>query len=543
MLARHVLVALVLAAAACGGDSDDGGGDGSDGADDGGDGDDGEGDDGDDDGTGGGEGDDGDPDEPPGPESGTPAAGISIDAISINQGVEIPIAEGGVFIPEPERNAPVIGKRPALVRAFWNLEDGFEPRELEARLVLTYPDGSVKVFTDERTVDGPSNPTSYPGGFAWGILEEDFLGDVDFHVAVYETDGVDRGAPSSYRLPAEGEEPLRGVTKRMLLDVVVVPTCNRAPIADWEQEIFTAYLYNTFPINELQITFHDPVASGCDEYEAAYTTMPDLRFAEDAPPWRYYGGLVNGSCGGIAQYGDGPWAWEKDAPRAFGLCDWRYTFPTVDLFAHELGHVHSRNHTFEDSYYPYDTCGVRENVGFGLMPAQMPSSSWGDQSEPMQQLIPPSRAGCTEASWNDFMSYAYPYWISDYTYRGIAELIWHTSTWADEAGAIQPSPGVTLRGAVRDDGRVHWGATRGVTDLRIGDTLGTPARFYLGDELVGEHPVEVEYGHHDPGPNDPQHVSTPVQVLTVRLPQGVVGDRFELELGGQRRTFSTANWR
>jgi hypothetical protein len=546
------IACLFLAFAACGDGSEDRGGgfdsaggadDGGDGGDGGGDGDGGDGaDDGGDEGDDGGDGtgDDGADD---GGDGSIPAAGIRIDEVTINQGVEIPIVQGGVFLEESERVAPVIGNRPALVRAFWSLEDGFEPRELEAHLVFTYEDGTTKVMNDTRMVSGPPNPNSYNGGFTWGVLAEEFAGDAEIHVAIFETDGESNGEPSGYRVPEEGEEQLRGVTRRMLLDVVVVPTCNHAPLADWEQEIFTAYLYNTYPVNEINITFHDPIANACDEYEAAYEVMPDLRWTEEAPPWRFYGGLVQGSCGGVAPFGGGPWATQKDAQRTFGLCDWRYTFPTVDLFAHEMGHVHGRDHTFEDPSYPYETCGGRDTVGFGLMPADMPSSSWGDESAPMQQIIPPSYAGCTAASWNDFMSYAYPYWVSDYTYLHIAEVIWQLSAWADEgASGPAPGPGVTLRGVVTPEGKVHVGATRGVGEHRSLEPSGVKARFFAGEVLVGEHDVEISETHHDPGPDD-QWQPTRVRTFTIRLPGGIEGDRFEIDLDGETNSFSTGRWR
>jgi len=177
------------------------------------------------------------------------------------------------------------------------------------------------------------------------------------------------------------------------------------------------------------------------------------------------------------------------------------------------------------------------------MPADMPSSSWGDESVPMQQIIPPSYAGCTQASWNDFMSYSYPYWVSDYTYRGVAKVIWHISTWADEgASGTAPMPGVTLRGVMTPEGEIHFGATRGVGNHRAMEPSGVKARFFDGTVLVGEHDVEIGAAHHDPGPDDPRQ-PTQVRTLTVRLPDGIEGDRFELDLDGQTRSFPTGRWR
>ncbi|MEM7156275.1 MAG: hypothetical protein AAF799_25705 [Myxococcota bacterium] len=472
-----------------------------------------------------------------------PAAGIYIKDVSVNQGVEIHLVRDREFVPEPDRNAPVIGRRPALIRGFWELDADFEPREIEARLVVNYADGTVRAFTDTRMIDRESNPNTFPGGFFWDVQGEDFTGDFSYHIELIEVDDVDRGPAPQARLPEQGQEAMKGVTRRMLLDLVIVPTCGRPALAPWEQDIFTAYLYNTYPINELQLTFHEPVSGGCDEVEAAYTTMPNLRLAEGAPPWRYYGGLVLGGCGGIAQYGAGGWAEAMDAPRVFGLCDWRGNFPTVGLFAHELGHVHGRDHTFGAFDWPYDPCGVRPEVGFGLMPGQMPSDSWGSASVEMQQLIPPSDAGCTTSSWNDFMSYAYPYWVSDHTYLGMAEIVWLTSGWADDQGANAPLPGLTLRGAVREDGTVAWGATRGAST--IADDLTSThqtARFFDGDEVVAEHPVQVSWAHRDPGPDEVKE-PRPVEVLTVQLPEGVPGDRFEVEVHGTVHSWSTAAWR
>lgn len=486
--------------------------------------------------SGGDDGSEGDDDPDGDPDGLVLATGIAIDALSINQGVEIQVLRGGEFLSESERVAPLIGGRPALIRAFWQFEDDFEPRELEGRLVVTYGDGTIRTFKDRRMVDRPANPHSFPGGFMWGLVEEDFAGDADIHVEIYETDGVERGPAPGARIPAEGEYALRGITRRMLLDLVVVPTCDRPAFEDWEREIFSAYLYNTFPINELAITFHEPISGGCGEYDAAYTAMPDLRYAENAPPWRYYGGLSLGECGGVAQYGDGSWAWERDAPRSFGLCDWRVTFPTVDLFAHELGHVHARDHTFEDYDYPYDGCGARPDVGFGVRPGDMPSSSWGSASVPMQQLIPKSYSGCTAASWNDFMSYAYPYWVSDYTYRKTAEMIWETSGWADQDEPLEPSPGFTLRGVRDPGGEIHWGRTRGFTGPADHVVRRSTATLYAGTEVTARLEVQVSEGHRDPGPHEPA-VPTALEVMTIAVPKGVVADSFELEIDGATRRF------
>ena len=231
---------------------------------------------------------------------------------------------------------------------------------------------------------------------------------------------------------------------------------------------------------------------------------------EGSPPYRHYGAIVRGSCGGIAQYLDET---SEDANRVFSVCDWRDAGPTADLFAHELGHSHGRPHSFEDGAYPHENrgdCGSRVSRGHGLLPGEMPSTHYSNDIEigydwvQMQALIPPTDTdNCDNnfSSWSDFMSYSYPYWVSDYTYRRIADNIRLTSQWASTSRLVAASAqsASTILTGLAADGTIYWSARRGPANRSpSARALSSQARFFEGSTELGSYDVYLGLVHRDP---------------------------------------------
>ena len=67
--------------------------------------------------------DDGPPTEPP------PATGIKIVDVTADQGIRIPVVIGGDLVDGPQRVGALIKDRPILLRAFWEVEPGYEQPE------------------------------------------------------------------------------------------------------------------------------------------------------------------------------------------------------------------------------------------------------------------------------------------------------------------------------------------------------------------------------------------------------------------------------
>ncbi|MGB1276955.1 MAG: hypothetical protein ACPG77_14520, partial [Nannocystaceae bacterium] len=355
-------------------------------------------------------------------EPGAPlAGGISVTEIHVNQGVGIPVATEGAGLSPDAFVAPVIGGRPARIQASYALDPEFEPRTLQAELEIT-TGSDTEVFVDTRAIDGPSEPELLDGTFSW-VLDADALADgSEIRVTLHEMAGdSSMGDVQAPALPAEGTLDLGVWADPMVLDLVVVPfACDgfgEVEITDTDLEEFEAYLFNTFPVQAINISVHGVEYSGsCSEVDVAEFDLPALREAESAAPHVYYGGLMPGDGGGYSvaiENSD-----QMDFRRTFANHTWRWYGLTFDLFAHELGHNHGRYHTFEDPDYPLQNqgnCGTRETFGYGVRPGLMPQCGYSNDKDigidwvsPNEELIPPTSTepcdGLPEAnrrSWSD----------------------------------------------------------------------------------------------------------------------------------------------
>ncbi len=160
-----------------------------------------------------------------------------------------------------------------------------------------------------------------------------------------------------------------------------------------------------------------------------------------------------------------------DYRRTFASHTWRDAGLTFDLYAHELGHNHGREHTFEDPSFPgstVDNCGTTSGFGWGPRSALMPSSGWSNDLDlglawfdPHETLLQPTGDPCAGApegnrwNFNDFMSYQYPYWVSAYTYAAAAERVRLISSWSVDAAAPAPADVETLRLVFSPEGEVR----------------------------------------------------------------------------------------
>ncbi len=403
------------------------------------------------------------------------AGGIAVDAVEINQGVGITLAQAGEVIATQERNAPVISGRPALVRSSYLLHNDYSPRLINAQLHLSTADIEI-IYTDSKMIIKPANWQELGGAFEWFVDAEDLNADTEFRVEFLEAPGVEEpvGSVDSATLPAQGFAELGAWPGPMVLDIMLVPfTCDGIDDLDLSPENIAdleAYLYNTYPVQELNLSIRAPVASAeCNEFDAAEIDLPALREADGAAPWVYYGGLMPGDGGGYSisiEGGD-----SMDYRRTFASHTWRQAGLSFDLYAHELGHNHGQVHTFEDPEYPNtnsDECGAIQTYGWGPRSALMPSSGWGNDVDlglvwfdPHDTLLMPTQDPCIGAAdgnrwnFNDFMSYQYPYWVSAYTYSSAAERIKLISPWSEDAGKPAPEREQTLRLIISPEGEIR----------------------------------------------------------------------------------------
>lgn len=416
------------------------------------------------------------------PDARTPAGGLHLVGITCNQGVDVFLVEDRKVVAKADRNAPLISKRGMLIRADYTVDAGFTSRPIDGLLELTQTDGSVEVLIHNRTVKDPADVNVYNGTFQWFLEADKVEAGTKISVLLAEPEGVKQttGDASEARLPGTGQIALEAWGDRMVLDIVLVPyDCGGSykplDLSTTNIEDFKNFLFNTYPVQELNLTVHKTLTpSKCDEFEVAENDLPALRKSEGAPPHVYYGGLLNGDGSGYSIYsGD---SHLKSFRRTFALNAWRDFGLTFDLFAHELGHNHNRDHTFDDPSYPFKNdgkCGGRGFHGYGVRSSMMPHSGYGNDRaigipwiDPHKRLLPPSDPNdCSghkdgnKGNWNDFMSYTYPYWVSAYTYAALAERVRLISTWSTSSPT--PLDGRTVRVIIKPGGGIDWNHNQG----------------------------------------------------------------------------------
>ncbi|KIG17069.1 hypothetical protein DB30_03666 [Enhygromyxa salina] len=456
---------------------------------------DGEGDGDDETGDGDGDGDPVDPDD------GSFAADIAIDTVEINQGVGVTIVQSGQLVAANGWSAPLIGGRPGLIRVLWSTNAEFTPRNILARLSLLHADGTTDQFSQTRMISGPPTQGFIDGSFAFEFDASELREGDSLVLGLFEADAGQAGTDTDIpRIPAAGEAALEVVGGNMEIKVVVLPANDPAvENASFElpaalREMMETDLFNLYPINTMSVEYHAPVQiTDCYDGAAILAQVSNYRNSENAGPNVYYHAIFaeshEGNCwaGGMAWLVDDSMGADRVS---YSINHWG---ASPNNFTHELGHSSGRPHSFDDGAYQPGSagspdCGRRFTWGYPVRPGQHPKAVEWD-FPPMQTLdhwlIAPTEGlalgdycyGHDDYdTWgpalNDVMSYAFPYWISAYTYRNLAQRIATLSSW-DNAGAAANAQ--VLHGVFMADGEVRWYVMPGRVETG-GDDLQRRAR-------------------------------------------------------------------
>ena len=289
------------------------------------------------------------------------AEGLTLTGIEVNQAVAIRIAEDRKVVPVGSRRAPLVRDRHALVRAIYDLESGWTPRELEGRLTLHHKSGDVEVVRSTMKVEEKSDLSKFDGTIEWKLEPEQMSGDLEYSVGIFETSAfassgsndVIRGANSA-RFPETGTEAMGVPDKLMRIEVMVVKISvnGQMPVFDDANlETLKKTIYEQYPIAEAEITFRDePVTSascGSDNGATCLKEVEKIRAADAPAPHVYYMGLGSeASVGGISNVA--PPNMNSAARRAsfafVGTGAWEGAL-AVRIVGHELGHANNHRHT------------------------------------------------------------------------------------------------------------------------------------------------------------------------------------------------------
>jgi hypothetical protein len=422
---------------------------------------------------------DGSPDGDPGT-GGTPgtlASGISVSKVEANQGVAVGLADAGSPVAVGSRNAELIRGRTTLVRAAWQVENDWSPRTIEARLIVTYSDGTTEELTDEKMVSGAADPMAMDGAFTWELAAEAVEAGMTYQVQLLEADGMGRGDSSDGAIfPGDGPTDLGITPDPMNMKLVLIPVNTPQKSVDLDESMVAMYrdrMFATYPLQDIEVVVRTPwvVSSQVSNLDDAFNYMTQARAQDGEPPQTYYHLIMdmNTCCSGTDMEG---WAGIANlvdpagtVPRE-GISKIDLSYPEgwdwdVDTVVHEVGHNHGRNHApcgdpaGADTAYPYPGAAVT-TAGYDI---------------DNQVLIDPTEVDeYTQQATTDFMSYCSPQWWSDYSWQALIERV-RISSMAARAKAPRWDH-VALRGVVREDGSVTWSKV---------PALATPVGVRAGD--------------------------------------------------------------
>lgn len=396
----------------------------------------------------------------PAPPEREPAAGVRLSAVRLYQGVEVPLMEDGVATSIPQRVAPVVAQRPALVRVFIDLDASFRARELVVSFEL---DGTPEPFSVEeaRFVRSPSTDASFSSTFNFDIPAEFITESTGYRVRVLEPEpGVTSPGDASAAEfpPGDGTSPLGGATSGPLR-VRLVPVVNNGLVPDTSPERVQEYedfLYKLYPVDSIEIDVRavadpesvdiGPVSAEGSNWIRTLNFVENLRSEDGADSRVYYFGAITPTnsfgeycgLGCVAGLGSVPPP-DSNAGRAsigLGFFQNGSGESSPSTMAHELGHSLGRLHSpcmtnegVDPNYlYPDGRVGV---LGFDLL-----------ESQPI-----------SDRSF-DIMGYCNPTWVSDYTYGGLYERIAFVNAFGQSIAVKKR----LYRVAVVDfDGSLSWG--------------------------------------------------------------------------------------
>jgi hypothetical protein len=406
----------------------------------------------------------------------TPARGISIVEIEINQGTRVSIGVGGDWIEESERSGYLIASRDSLMRIHYAVEPGWVPREIEARLTLEFPDGQSKAFSDLRVIEGDSAREDFYGGPFWFGLVADVgetIAGTRYVVELWETQPGGEDLPQGdWVNPAAGSQPIGFEPTPMQIKSVLVPITYQDTTANLDEpttQQMVENLYEQNPTSEILYDVHDPVP-----YEGQLIdlinllpVMAALRSSENADPNAYYHAFVDvGSSSLAGLYGISYIANDSEGDANSRVSATLLWSPNpsfaADTFTHETGHAQGLSHVEcpsetaagTDPEYPYAD-GRIGNWGFGIREYVLygPDNSY------------------------DYMSYCGPSWVSDWTWNKVFERVRTLTAWDFEGNAGegaksgQAGQGELLVVAVSADRRRTWWTMPGTIDPERVDGL------------------------------------------------------------------------
>ncbi len=392
---------------------------------------------------------------------------IALTLVVTNQGVDVPIVNNGEWVGPADRNTYVVANRDTLLRAFWEIPEDWEPREITARLELIYADGTTKTFTDPKLVEGPSFAGDIERNFWFALLAEEFPPGVQFQISLLEDGEASahiRESTTVTQAPSAGPQQIGIQPEPAELKVVFIPvqyntpgcTTDTSTLTVAEEQEFIDLLHEHNPVHDVKFDFRrsSPIVvnAALTSLSQLWAPLQEQRITDGASPNVYYYALINVCGGGIdgaAGIAPGTPPPTKDAAyqrvsSGVWLDGDSYSYGT---FVHELGHNQGRPHTFcigggaagTDPSYPHEN-GIIGVWGFGIR---------------QFKLFSPTGTF-------DYMSYCSPTWVSDWSWSKTYNQIRALTAWDFEGPAADEEDSAeVLIGLLFKNGTESWWTTKG----------------------------------------------------------------------------------
>ena len=388
-------------------------------------------------------------DDPPLP---SPAREISVVRVEANQGVAVELGAAPA-----DSDVPLITGRKTLIRAFWEIEPTWSAREVDAELLLVYPDGTGETIVRRRFVDQASTHDTLDGSFAWVLAPELVRPGMRYAIELFEAeiDGTVDPATPSNRVPSVGTAAITLAPGQQRIRVTLVPFrhhfdgCQRQPPTDLDTVMsFVGALEASNPVQGVDLVLHPTElwTGPMPNFTAVLERLIELRTDEDADPNMYYYGLVFPCDGGESGVGgrgyvpNGPTVENGTLRTSMGRWYANNRTAALSHFVHEIGHNQGRRHVpctgneaNPDLAYPHEG-GVLARWGFGI-------HDW--------TLHPPGETF-------DYMSYCHPRAPSDYTWKATLEIIEELTSWSYDRPPAEVPRTTLLVGSLRADGTQVW---------------------------------------------------------------------------------------
>ena len=397
----------------------------------------------------------GDPGPPEGKE---PALGITIQGITLNQGIAIPIANGANWAGPDERSAALVSKRDGLLRTWIGVDAGWTSHEVQCRVQL-FPEegemiekwGSVTPFGNTG-IDDLQTSCNIKLEAALGETEPGML----FQMSLWQEEGAATGELRTVLSPGAGPDIIGFESAYMEFRGLMVPiTYNGVtPPIQENLQVFYDDLWEQNPFQVLDLTVREPYAElTSPTLSGLLVVMDNLRILDDADanmhyiavmPYRNLGSGVIGIAG-LGGFVNSQF-WLGDAGR------------TSETVVHETGHCQGMPHVecpgggaaSPDATYPHQN-GYIGLPGYGILTDTL-----------------------YQANTYNYMSYCGPTWAADWNWNTQWQRI---VTVSDPAFGVfpeqkpQPDPmpdvqtpneGVLLRGVLDPNGDEYWWTALGV---------------------------------------------------------------------------------